>query len=275
MMCAWKKLLSILPPEIGAQLDDSAREGAQEIRLRLNAPPEVSFGSRRMLLKGQVTGSELDFVINTASRYSPWCAASLTHGYLTAPGGHRIGICGEAVVQQGQVTGFRRIRSLCIRVARDFPGIGAKAPGMDGSILILGAPGWGKTTLLRDISRQIAKKRTVCVVDERGELFPDGFCLGDRMDILTGVPKPAGIEMALRTMGPAYIAVDEITAEIDCAGLVHAANCGVRLLATAHAADSEDLKKREIYRNLLDKGIFQTLLVLHGDKSYHGERMAL
>ena len=275
MMCAWKKLLSILPPEIGGQLDDSAREGAQEIRLRLNAPPEVSYGSRRILLSGQVTGSELDFVINLASRYSPWCAASLAKGYLTAPGGHRIGICGEAVVQQGQVTGFRRVRSLCIRVARDFPGIGAKAPGMNGSILILGAPGLGKTTLLRDISRQIAKKRTVCVVDERGELFPDGFCPGDRMDILTGVPKPAGIEMALRTMGPAYIAVDEITAEGDCAGLIHAANCGVRLLATAHAADSEDLKKREIYRNLLEKGIFQTLLVLHEDKSYHAERMAL
>ena len=68
MMCAWKKLLSILPPEIGGQLDDSAREEAQEIRLRLNAPPEVSYGSRRILLSGQVTGSELDFVINLASR---------------------------------------------------------------------------------------------------------------------------------------------------------------------------------------------------------------
>lgn len=275
MMCAWKQLVSILPPEIGKQLDSKAREAAQELRLRENAPPELNYGGRQTTLSGKVSKSDLEYVINMASRYSPWCTETMAQGYLTAPGGHRIGICGDAIYHQEHTSGFRSIRSLCIRIARDFPGIADKAAQAEGSILIIGAPGWGKTTLLRDLSRQIAGKHTVCTVDARGELFPQGLEQGSRMDVLTGLPKPIGIGMVLRTMGPEYIAVDEITAEADCEAMIHAANCGVRLIATAHAAGIQDLKMRTVYRSLLDRHVFQTLLVLAADKSYRMERMAL
>lgn len=144
---------------------------------------------------------------------------------------------------------------------------------MGTSLLLLGAPGWGKTTLLRDICRQIGEKETVCVVDSRGEVFPKGIPRGRRMDVLSACPKGTGVEMVLRTMTPQWIALDEITAAEDTRALLFAANCGVRLLATAHAASPQELSSREIYRPLVEQGIFDHLLVLRPDKSYRLERM--
>lgn len=267
MLCAWKPLLSILPGGIAGQLTDTGTE--QELRLRMNAPPELVGAEGSKWLRGNVRGEDLAYVVNAASRYSPWCAKTMAQGYLTAPGGHRIGICGV----YSAAGSFQEITSLCIRIARDVPGVAQKLGYLSGSVLILGAPGWGKTTLLRDLARQLSQSQTVCVVDERGELFPEGIARGKRMDILTGCPKPQGMEMLLRTMAPAYIAVDEITAEADCLGLTQAANCGVKLLATAHAADLQDLKQRRLYREL--PRIFQTCVQLHRDKTYSVERMTL
>lgn len=275
MICAWKQLLSVLPPEISAQVDPIGRESLQELRLRVNAPPEMITGNGSVWLGGIVRQEELNYVVNSASRYSPWCAATVGRGYITAPGGHRIGICGDAVSRTDDKTGnFQNISSLNIRVARDYPGIAARISAFGESVLILGAPGWGKTTLLRDLARKIANERIVCVVDERGELFPEGIARGKRMDILVGFTKPRGIEMVLRTMGPEYIAVDEITAEEDCGGVIRAANCGVQLIATAHAFSIQDLKTRKLYQELMERNVFQKIVLLHKDKSYRVERVA-
>ena len=275
MMCAWKQLLSILPPRLRPEVDRLGKNSLQELRLRLGMPPELVLDRESRWLGYCVGREELSYCVNAASRYSPWAAATASQGYVTAPGGHRIGLCGEVVCRDGVVTGIREIRSLCIRVARDFPGIGKKAADIPGSILILGAPGWGKTTLLRDLIRQIGEKECVSVVDERGELFPEGLEGGKRTDILTGCPKSPGIDMVLRTMSPDCIAVDEITAEADAKALLRAASCGVRLLATAHAASAADFRRRTVYRPLAEYGVFQTLLVLRQDKSYRTERVTL
>ena len=273
MRCAWRELLDILPKWLVPEVDALGRDTMQELRLRLDAPPELVSGNSIHRLRQKVSQGDLAYCVNAASRYSPWAASTIALGFLTASGGHRIGLCGEVVRKGNEITGMREITSLCIRVARDFPGIGSSAAGLRGSLLILGAPGWGKTTLLRDIARQISGKSTVAVVDERGEIFPSGFSRGPRMDVLTGAPKAGGVEMVLRTMGPEWIAVDEITAEEDCRALLQAQGCGVRLLATAHAGSPEEFRARPVYKALLDNHLFEYLLILHSDKSYRTERI--
>lgn len=271
MKCAWNELLGILPQSVRSGVDNYGRDMLQEVRMRLGKAVELvsSEGSRWM--KETVSDSDIRFTVNMASRYSPWAAATASRGYITAPGGHRIGLCGEAVVSGGQVQSIRTVTSMNIRVARDFPGIADGVP-CGGNLLIIGPPGSGKTTMLRDLARRISLQKTVTVVDERGELFPSGFELGKRMDVLSGCSKAEGIEMALRTMGTEYIAVDEITAAEDCEALQSAGWCGVGLVATAHAANAADLYTRDIYRQLTGKGLFDTLLVLRRDKSWHLEK---
>lgn len=271
MKCAWKELLAILPPELRGKLREE--DDLWEIRLRLGKPTEL-VGCRGSRWVGNVSRrEELNFVVNTASRYSPWTAQTVAMGYLTAPGGHRIGLGGEVVVDRGKVTGMREVHSLCVRVARDVTGLGQPYAGLPGSVLILGPPGAGKTTLLRDLCRTLSRRETVAVVDERGELFPEGFDRGQSLDVLRLCPKAQGVDMALRTLGPAVIAVDEITEEEDARALLRAGRCGVRLLATAHASGLCDLQRRPIYRCLTENHLFDHILICSRDKSRPTERM--
>ena len=273
MKCAWKELLAVLPGWMRREVDALGSETARELRLQINAPPELVCSTQSHRLERAVTREDIAYIINAASRYSPWAAGTVAKGYLTVTGGHRIGLCGEAVVQQGRITGLREISSLCIRVARDFPGISAALAAISGSILILGPPGWGKTTLLRDLIRQKQTAERIALVDERGELFPEGIPGADRVDVLTGCSKREGIPMLLRTMGPSCIAVDEITEPEDASALLQAANCGVRLLATAHAGGPKDFRQRRLYRALWEQRVFDHMVVLRKDKSYTTERM--
>lgn len=273
MICAWKELLAILPPWMRYDVDRLGKDNLQELRLRINAPPELIMAEGDSNLERTVCRDDLNYCVNAASGYSPWTAASVAKGYLTAPGGHRIGLCGEAICKDGKSIGIKNLTSLCIRIARDFPGIAAGAFHASGSILILGAPGWGKTTLLRDLCRQIGETKHVGVVDERKELFPSEIPRGKRIDVMSGCAKILGMDMILRTMGPSYIAVDEITAHEDCEAMVQISNCGVKLLATAHAASIQDYYSRSVYRVLVDHHVFDTILLLHPDKSYTLERV--
>ncbi len=273
MKCSWTELLNVLPIWLRPEVDKLGRDCSEELRLRLNSPPELRRKGTSHWLKGCISQEDLNYCVNAASRFSPWSAVGIGKGYLTAQGGHRIGLCGEAVVKDGMVTGIRNVSSLCIRIARDFPGIAAKLGSLSGSVLILGAPGWGKTTLLRDLIRQRSEQGcAVSVVDERGEIFPAGFDTGKCTEVLTGCPKSQGVEMVLRTMGPRVIAVDEITAKEDCETLVQAAWCGVDLIATVHASSHDDLHRRSIYAPLVSQQIFQNIVILHPDKTWHVER---
>ena len=273
MNCAWQELLAVLSPGIAKAVDKAGRNTVQEIRLRQGRPVELVCRDKCISLDIPVRQQDLDFCINVASRYSPWSAQTMEQGYITASGGHRIGICGEAVVKNGRMTGIRNVTSACIRVARDFPDVAKDAAGLRGSVLIIGPPGSGKTTLLRDLIRQISRQSQVGVVDERQELFPEYIQGGERIDVLKNCSKQDGINVILRTMGPDCIAVDEITAETDCIALRQAGWCGVRLLATAHAGSISDLQSRPLYRPLLEESLFDHILVLNRNKLWREERI--
>jgi len=273
MKCAWNELLAILPQQLQSGVDKFGRDKLQELRLRTGLQPQLILFDGRISLPGVVQDDMLRYIVNLACRYSPWTAESAARGYITTKGGHRIGLCGQTAIKDGKVTAFTSIRSMNIRVARDFPGLAEPIAMLRGNLLLLGPPGSGKTTLLRDLVRQRSLHETVSVADSRGEVFPDGFSIGNGVDILSGCDKPTALEMLLRTMGPDTIAVDEITAQADCEALIQAAWCGVRLVATAHAANLLDLEGRKVYRPILRSGLFDWAVVLKRDKSFTTERM--
>lgn len=271
MVCAWKELVMLLPHWMQQDVDRLGKSSMQELRLRINSPPVLHCRDGMIRLNRVIIRDDLNHIINAASSYSPWTAASISKGYLTSAGGHRLGICGEAVMKEGKITGIRELDSICLRVCRDIPGCGKACDPGEASVLILGAPGWGKTTLLRDIARNLAERKNVAVADERHELFPPGCQRGKNMDVILGCPKPEAMEMLLRTMGPQCIVVDEITSEKDCEALIRAANCGVQLLASAHAASRVDFFRRPVYHRLIEQQIFQRFVILHPDQSFHME----
>lgn len=279
MRCDWKSFLNILPLWMREAVDQQGRDNLLDLRLRLGTPPEMVMTNGLLRMQRIVTKDDLMFSINTASQYSPWAASTIGKGYVTASGGHRVGICGRATVMEQGMIGIRAPTSICIRVARDIPGIASKLVGCNGSILIIGKPGNGKTTLLRDLIRQKSNAgNTISVVDEKAEVFPlhdSEFCfpIGEKTDVMTGCSKLDGIYAVLRNMGPSIIAVDEITKKEDCDALMHCAWCGVALYATAHAADMKDLLSRGLYRPILDSKLFDTIVIVHADKSWHMERM--
>lgn len=279
MDCQWTALINVLPLWMRDSVNRLQSNYLQEIRLRVGMEPILSCMDKQICLHRPAVKDDLEFCINTASRYSPWASQTISRGFITVLGGHRIGICGTVASQNGKQLSIRDVSSLCIRIARQFPGIGEKATSISGNILILGRPGSGKSTLLRDVIRCKSQMgNVVCVVDERQELFPcvggkPCFECGQNTDILSGCPKAEGIDVAIRVMNPHIIAVDEITAKADCEALINAGWCGISLIATAHASGKNDFLERPIYRPLVESKLFDTLLVLQKDKSWRTERI--
>lgn len=282
MNCAWQAYLNLLPQWMRQEVDSLGRESLQELRLRVGRAPELVLQNGCRNLEKIVTSNDLNYCINTASQYSPWSSSTISNGFITAPGGHRLGICGEMAIINGKLSTVSNVTSICIRVARDFPGIGIRAAGLPGSLLIIGSPGRGKTTLMRDIIRQKSNTGSgaVAVVDERRELFPIAggeFCFspGLRTEVMSGCRKSAGVEMMIRTMNPRWVAVDEITASEDCEAILQAGWCGVCVLATAHAENLADFLHRPVYKPIVQCGIFENIVVMQPDQSWILERVNL
>ena len=279
MNCQWQELLQILPDWLKHPVDKFGSSTLQELRLRVGLNPQLICKDKQYFIEQKVTTDDIKFCVNIATRYSPWTAESAAQGFITAEGGHRIGLCGDAIMIGNAMTGLSNLTSLCIRVARDFPGIAKQIAELEGSVLIIGQPGSGKTTLIRDLIRQKSiMMQTVSVIDERCEIFPkanNAFCfpIGNRIDVLSGCRKALGVVSALRSMCPDFVAVDEITAQEDCEALIQAGWCGVHLLATAHAGCVEDLRTRPVYQPILKSKLFQSVVVMRSNKTWYIERL--
>ena len=262
-----RKLALALPEEQQAE--------AEEFRLRAGRPMTVLLPGGEVPLDAFVEPEELETLCDLATEFSRYAAAeTLREGYLSVRGGFRVGLCGTAVMKDGANTNLKNFSSAVVRIAREKKGIADElAPKLfpDGefaSTLILSPPGGGKTTLLRDLVRRLSEgvegfgPRRVSLIDERGEVAvmyrgEPQMDVGPHTDVLDACPKALGIPIVLRAMNPQIIAVDEITVREDLKAAAMAAGCGVRLLATIHAAGVEELAQKPLYRQLLEDRVFR------------------
>ncbi|MDO5602744.1 MAG: ATPase, T2SS/T4P/T4SS family, partial [Oscillospiraceae bacterium] len=200
---------------------------------------------------------------------------NLAQGYITLPGGHRVGVAGRCLRQDGRTAGVQEVSSLNIRVARTQlllveDELDALLKKTRPRILLLGEPGTGKTTLLRAMTARLSQLgRRVTVVDERMELWPmseEGFAVLPPLhcDVLSGYPKGEGMQLALRSLAPEILVCDEIGAQEDAAALETSLHTGTGVLVSAHAACAEDALQRPQLRYLLERRCIEDIVWLKG-----------
>lgn len=267
------------------RVPDFRKAQAEEFRLRAGRPMTLVTTEGELFVSDElprqsVTQSDLEQLCDTVTGYSRYAASeSMGKGYLVGRGGFRVGLCGTVVLRDGVGVNLRDISSASVRISRQAAGLCRDMTQLlpEGesfqSTLIAAPPGAGKTTLLREmvaalsnVSEERAPLR-VGIVDERGELagmyrgVPQ-LDVGFHTDVLDGCPKALGIPMLMRSANPQVIAVDEITAEEDLAAMAAAANCGVALLATIHALDGEELRRKPLYPVLATSQVFRRLITI-------------
>lgn len=291
------KIIQIAVRSLGSQ------ETLEEIRLRVNQPIMIRTGRREYFLNstglnstGQI-GTKANAILASKEdlqdilermTYSSLYAAEeeLRHGFLTLPGGHRVGISGETVVEHGRIRTIRNISALNIRLARQ-PETKVLnllklilAPNKSlYHTLIISPPRAGKTTVLRMLVRHLSngipeiglEGQHVGVVDERSEIAGmwqgiPSFDLGCRTDVLDRCPKVQGLNMLIRSMSPSVVAVDELGGPEDVTALNDAVRCGVKILATAHAATLEEVQRRAFLKELFQPPVFERVVILSREK---------
>ncbi len=274
--------LSRIPPD--------AAKRTTEIRLRSDRPVLLTAGgTNQFVLQGgnlalQQNASALTLSHEQLKKcFLALCQHSvhsyereIAQGFFTISGGHRVGVCGTAVVdEEGRIRQIKEPTSLCIRIARveaqtKDPQLEELMRHAEEGILIAGAPGSGKTTMLRSCSRILSQQgKRIAVVDERRELWPVsewGFSSAppQNCDLLSGYPKAEGILHALRSLSPQLILCDEVGGEKDAQAVAAGANAGVGMVVTVHARDSSELERRPQTRILLKTGAFTRAVFLCG-----------
>lgn len=281
------------------------KEGLEEIRVRIGQPMEFSYDTTNRYLMKQagtctfcgeaefwngagefyrITEGDIAEMLNYISNYSLYAyKEEMKQGFITVEGGHRIGIAGGTVVENGKITGLHHIAFLNIRVAHERIGCaGELLPYIryQNSIyntLLLSAPGAGKTTYLRDSIRMLSEGSVdspglkVCVVDERSEIaachmgIPQNN-LGPRTDVLDGCGKAEGMLMLLRSMSPQVLAVDELGTEKDFMAVEQAVYAGSKVLGTVHAGDIRELSEKPFLRRWVGKKVFRRYVYIERGK---------
>lgn len=245
-------------------------DGITELRLRLDKKLGVQIGCVDKLLPYIVSKEDIDAIVAVASNRSMYaCQESLARGYLPCEGGLRLGVCGEAVRDNGRVVGIKNIQSLVIRVPHEVRGCADKLSYILNDFdntLIVSPPSAGKTTLLREMVRIMANRgKNILLLDERGEVsssvegkaFLD---VGECCDIVAYTPKVYAYEGAVRSMNPHIIATDEIFGISEVEAILDVVRSGVKVLATVHGDSIDGVLESLPYSKLI--GVIKHCILL-------------
>ncbi|HIW49621.1 MAG TPA: stage III sporulation protein AA [Candidatus Blautia intestinavium] len=266
--------------------------------MRAGRPLFLTYDGGECFLRGRgsrpylVTREDLQETLEYVSGYSLYAYEDeIRQGYISVQGGHRVGVTGKVILDGDRIRGMKYISCINLRLAHQIPGCADKVmpyirtKDWTAHTLIISPPRCGKTTLLRDIIRQLSNGKedipglTVGVVDERSELagcyqgIPQND-LGMRTDILDSCPKAEGMQMLIRSMSPSVVAVDELGKEEDYKAVESVIHCGCKLIATAHGNSVEDVLQTPFFSKLKETEVFERYIVL-GKKKRAGDVMGI
>ncbi len=293
------QILNILAQSIRKIIKEEVEDPGklQEIRMRMGQPLRVLKENQEIVLPKSgkphiVTKEDLRETMDYISHYSLYAYENeLRQGFITVEGGHRVGVAGKVIMEKDRVKNIQYISSLNIRISHEVIGCAdALMPYITVNrqichTLIISPPCCGKTTLIRDLIRQISDGNqylrgcSVGVVDERSEL---GGCylgiaqnhLGTRTDVLDCCPKAEGMIMLIRSMAPQVIAVDEIGTIEDIHAIEYAMQCGCRMIASVHGLNMDEASKKPVLGTLIRRRMFQRYVVL-GNENGPGEILGI
>ena len=212
-------------------------ENIEEIRLRAEKPLALKYENKTKLLDYIVKQQDILQAFEKVCENSVYSyRRQICDGYITIRGGNRVGIVGSAVLENGQVINMNYISSLNFRIARQKIGCSNRiineildlGNNSVHNTLIISPPGCGKTTLLRDIIRNVSNGikilsfagKTVGVADERGEIaamykgVPQND-VGVRTDVIDNMPKPYAMRILVRSMCTVIVAQDCLCTSAD------------------------------------------------------------
>lgn len=286
MVCG-DEIIRILPEKIGNEVKNFIREGnIQEIRIKVGKPIILILSNEERILDCVTTNDEVKGILVKISNYSLYAyEEEIKQGYITIKGGHRVGIAGECVISNGEIKTIKNISSLNIRISKAVVGSSNKImPIITGgdriyNTLIISPPKCGKTTILRDIAKNISngmyrvglRGKKVVIIDERSEVAAcyngvPQMDVGIRTDVLDNCLKKTGMIMAIRSLSPDVLICDEIGTLGEVEALNMAFNSGVNIVVTVHGFDIEDIYSRKVFKELIDESIIERVVVLSSRK---------
>ena len=285
--------LSTRIKETMLNLPDECFKGMEEIRLRFGQPLALKIGDKDYTLDGCGRMQEVlsrGYIVGADDIYRSIAAISdnslyafedeISRGFITIPGGHRVGLAGQIVQNGSEIQTIKDFSGIAFRIAREVKDCSQRIMGciyprdlVPVNTLFISAPRCGKTTILRDVARQLSQgtKRgrgcNVTVVDERSELAGTyqgraQMDLGPRTDVLDSCPKAKGMIMAIRSLAPHVIITDEIGRHEDIEAIQECVNAGVAVITSVHARNIDEVQKRPVLRELLAAHAFENLIVL-------------